>query len=61
MNPPEQFVLPSYQRLFQLVQFANFIGCEKFLKMVAGRLGVAVLAINNDNAIRTVWINLIKV
>ena len=29
--------------------------------MMAGRLGVAVLAINNANAIRTVWINLIKV
>ena len=54
MNPPEQFVLPSYQRLFQLVRLADFIGCEKFLEMVAGRLGVAVLAINNANAIRTV-------
>ena len=54
MNPPEQFVLPSYQRLFQLVRLADFIGCEKFLEMVAGRLGVGVLAINNANAIRTV-------
>ena len=45
MNPPEQFVLPSYQRLFQLVRLADFIGCEKFLEMVAGRLGVVVLTI----------------
>ena len=54
INPPEQIVLPSYQRLFQLVRLADFIGCEKFLEMVAGRLGVGVLAINNANAIRTV-------
>ena len=33
---------------------ASSIGCEKLLKMMAGRLGVAVLAINNANAIRTV-------
>ena len=54
MNPPEQFALPSYQRLFQLVQLADFIGCEQFLEMVASRLGVAVTSINNANAIRTV-------
>ena len=54
VNPPEQFALPSYQRLFQLVRLADFIGCEQFLEMVASRLGVAVPSINNANAIRTV-------
>ena len=53
-NPLEQFILPSYQQLFQLVCLADFIGCEQILMMVASRLGVAVLAINNANPIRTV-------
>ena len=54
VNPLEQFILPSYQQLFQLVCLADFIGCEQILMMVASRLGVAVLAINNANPIRTV-------
>ena len=43
VNPPEQFALPSYQRLFQLVRLSDFIGCEQFLEMVVSRLGVQSL------------------
>ena len=38
--------------LFQLVHLTDFIGCEQFLVMVASRLRVTVLAINNANPIR---------
>ena len=54
VNPPEQFALPSHQRLFQLVPLDDFISCEQFLEMVACRLGVAVPSVNNANAIKTV-------
>ena len=51
---PKHYKLPSYQRLFQLVRLADYIGCDQFLEMVASRLGVAVPMISNANPIRNV-------
>ena len=51
---PELYKLPSYQRLFQLVRLADYIGCDRFLQRVASRLGVAVPMISNANPIRKV-------
>ena len=51
---PEHYKLPSYQRLFQLVRLADYIGCDRFLQRVASRLGVAVPMVSNANPIRKV-------
>ena len=51
---PEHYKLLSYQRLFQLVRLADYIGCDRFLQRVASRLGVAVPMISNANPIRKV-------